>query len=244
MYSQYNKLYTDFENDFNKYAVIKFGIPLNEIEVTKKNKNDFNEMIEYYNLKNPLLTTKGTVNKVCEFMENNLAGVKRKTHNVEPSDIYEWLATPDFVVDNSKLVALSAKKEEYENFKKSKMLSESKYSTYENWYKAIRNDCLENISSNLDELTNLALYLCYVQHPKSKKDFVWDVFGIGIVNLLIEKHDKIKIPYRNDFGDFKYLGNFYDIAEISIKQIDDDEYKDLFEDLEDLYDDEVSDVDF
>lgn len=237
LYSQYNKEYTNFVNDFNKYSFIKFGQEFKEVQRTSKNKIDYDAMMEYYNFKNPLLETNGTMNRICRFMEQQLEGVKRKTHTVTSDEIYEWLVSSEFVVDDSKLNSLLAKKQEYDDFKKSRMLKESKYSTYESWYKSLREECLENISSNLLELTNLALYICYKLYPNRKKDFVWDIFGSGIVKNLCNKYDSVNIPYHNEDGDIVYLNENYSIANIPINSENDVDIDSLFDNIDETFND-------
>jgi hypothetical protein len=103
------------------------------------------------------------------------------------------------------------------------MLKTSEFHTYEQFYKRIRNECLVEISNDIQELANLAVYLCYSLMPKKKKDFCWDCFGTGIVQNLQSRNNKVMLPQKCEDGDFEYLGDKYKMVELDLeknKQVD------------------------
>lgn len=223
LYSNYNSKYKDILNDFDRYCKIVLGKPFKEI--FDKYENDyFNmekeelEIVEYYLKKIGFLKTNGTMNGICYCMEKNLKEVKHINKSENINEIFDIIVSKDFKeedIDNKKLELLLVKFEDYRNFRKNKCLIESQYNTYEQYYKALRNECLVEISSNLKELTNIAIYICYKKFPKKSKDFVWDIFGKGIVKNMVEKYNKAYIPLRDEEnGDIEYLNQKYSLKEL------------------------------
>ena len=87
----------------------------------------------------------------------------------------------------------------------------------EQYDKAIRNEAYNGISSNIQELANLALTICYEIHPSDNKSFAWNVFGEGIVeNVRKNRQNKVLVPCLDNHGDIEYLGEKYSMIEISV----------------------------
>lgn len=251
LYSHYLKEYKIFKEDFDNYSYAIFGKPYDNLTEEDKKSEKYKELKKYYDRCNPLLETDCIMNKLCNYITNETKTIKSKKERPNQEELFETLYNPKIELDEKNLQKISEIKNEYENFKKTKQLKESEFSTYEQYYKYLRNKCLETISSNIQELANLAIYLCYKQNPTKPKDFCWDVFGAGIVENLKEKNKKIKIPQLCDDGDVEYLGDRYKFVEISLDETDDefgdnmgeigdvDDDLSVFEGLDDFGDDEL-----
>ena len=218
LYSHYNQEYKKFKDDFNLYSQIKFGKKEKELTEDDKQKDEVKEMLAYYEKKNPLLETDGVMNRLSRYMESQLKDINKKSKKCDNQKIFEKLFNPVIEIDNSKLDLLLVKYKEYNDFKKEKQLKESQFSTYESYFKYLRNDCLEKISSNIQELANLAVYICYQLYPNKPKDFCWDVFGGGIVENLEENKITVKVPHLCETGDIEYLGQRYEMVDVFINK--------------------------
>ena len=218
LYSHYNQEYKKFKDDFNLYSQIKFGKKVNELTEDEKQKDEVKEMLAYYEKKNPLLETDGVMNRLSRYMESQLKDINKKSKKCDNQKIFDKLFNPMIEIDNSKLDLLLVKYKEYNDFKKEKQLKESQFSTYESYFKHLRNDCLEKISSNIQELANLAVYICYQLYPNKPKDFCWDVFGGGIVENLEENKITVKVPHLCETGDIEYLGQRYEMVDVFINK--------------------------
>lgn len=242
LYPKYNKEYKSFQNDFDRYCLIKFGKTIKELTNKDKKKPEVQEMLAYYDRKNPLLETNGVMNRLSRHMQNEMKGIKSFKTHCDNELIFNKLFNSYIEIDTDLLDRMREVWQEYIDFKKSKQLSTSEFSTYEQYYKSLRNYCLENLSSDIKELANLAVYLCYKESPTKPKDFCWDVFGAGIVENLKESHSKLKVPYLSFDGDIEYLGEHYAMGEIDLtatnSKYSDDE---LFSDLE-MIDDSDDDI--
>lgn len=246
LYPQYAKQYKDFKKDFDLYSHIKFGLSVEEIRDKDNKTTEELEMLAYYDRKNPLLESDSVMNKVSRHMKAELSVIKPKNINEDTEKIFNAIYNWKIPVDNDRLALVSSVKKEYDDFRKSKQLKSSEFATYDQYYKALRNRCLETISSNMQELANLAVYLCYKLNPTKPKDFCWDVFGAGIVENLKTKKGYAMVPHLNDKGWKTYLGDKYSFDEVyfiedgddlDITNIEIDENvpdEELFEDFEDF----------
>lgn len=245
LYSHYAKDYNNFKDDFDKYCLIKLGKKLNELTEEDKKTELVKTIIEYYSKKNPLLETNGVMNRVCRYMENELKEIKNITKCENNEELFNKLYNSSIDLDETKLELMIIKKKEYDDFKKSKQLKDSEFSNYEQYYKFLRNDCLEKISSNLQELANLAVYICYKLNPTKQKNFCWDVFGSGIVENLKEKNNIANVPIKDDDGGIEYLYDNYSLEKIDVS-CETNEINDSSLNLDEFenYDFEFSDDDF
>ena len=87
----------------------------------------------------------------------------------------------------------------------------------------IKNRASAEISSNIQELASLAVYATYGLE-KGSKEFVWKVFGDGVVLNIIENNgdQKVFIPVADDAGNILYLWKNYSIKEFSIEKVEED----------------------
>ena len=238
LYSHYGKNYKQFKEDFNLYSQIKFGVDVKELN---KKDNEQKQVLDYYHQKNPLLESDSVMNKVCRYMEKSIKEIKKNRLKPDNQKIFEKLYNTTIVLDNGNLEKMKVIKQEYDNFKKTKQLKTSEFTTYEQYYKFLRNKCLQEISSNIQELANLAVYICYYLNPTKPKDFCWDIFGGGIVENLKEKHPTARVPKISANGEVEYLGERYEFVDIDYNKASLDTSEPL--DLEYLDFDSLSDID-
>ena len=234
LYPKYNKEYKSFLSDFNRYSYAKFGKAVDELTSKDKTRPEVQEMLAYYDKKNPLLETNGVMNRLSRHMQKELKGIKNTKGKCDNSIIFDKLYNESIELDEELLDKMRAIRQEYYDFKKERQLATSEFSTYEQFYKSLRNKAMEGISSDIKEVANLAVYLCYKEFEHKPKDFCWDVFGAGIVENLKVSHETVNVPHLSFDGEVEYLGDRYTFEEYAIpkKVIEDfdDEY--LFSDLE------------
>ena len=178
---------------------------------------------------------------MCRYMETALADVKKTTKALKTEDSYNILFT-GYGVDRQKLKQMLEIYNQYKAFKKAKMLSESEFNTYEQFYKSLRQKALEEITNDKEELANLAVEISY-NTKGTTKEFCWDVFGnwmvYNIMNKKKENGDEIvEVPVMSEFGDFEYLGDKYGINAFNFAYSDD-----ATEDEEDEFDSLLGDID-
>ena len=242
-YPQYNQEYKNHIADFDRYCLTKYNCKYKELPEDFKKTEEYKELKKYYDYRNPLLETNGTMNRICYYMENELKNIKQRNHRVSNDILYKILNNENILIDSSKLSLLNEVYEEYVSFKRDKMLSNSDFATYEQFYKYLRNKSLENISNNIQELANLSVYLCY--KLKKNKDFCWEILGTGIVSNLIENKinsgdSNVMLPQSYKDGEIEYLGENFTMLPYNLEtqdsnlDIDDEELFNfnLFDDID------------
>ena len=80
-----------------------------------------------------------------------------------------------------------------------------------NWnyyYDYYRNKC-EEVCSYQKELANIAVLLCYENHPTKNKKFLWRIAGSGVVQNI--KQVDYFLPIEASNGEYEYLGKRYNL---------------------------------
>lgn len=220
LYPKYNAEYKAHVADFDRYCLTKYDCKFKDLSEDFKQTDEYKGLKEYYDRKNPLLETYGTMNRICYYMEDAIKHIKRTRIKADKDELYEILSSGKGI-DSTKLGAMAKLYEEYVAFKRSKMLTSSEFSTYEQYYKYLRNKGLEAISSDIGELADLAVELCYKNGKK--KEFCWDIFGQGVVDNLIAKklesgNPIVMVPQLDENGPIEYLGEKYSMQPVSLAQ--------------------------
>lgn len=251
LYPYKNIEYKNYLNELNIYSITFFGKKFNELTNSDKEMYNYAQLCIFMQNNNPLLETQGTMNRICYHLEDELASLKKETaKNKDCEEMFEILYNTNIDTEMLLLPLLVAKYNNYLRFKKEKQLKDSSFNTYEQYFKALRNECLQEISNNIQELANLAVWLCYKVNPTKGKDFAWDIFGSGILKNLMGESCEVEIPQKSQFGDIEYLGSKYTKNKLKLKngEIDleemfkFDDFEDTFNGLDDLFDYEFDDL--
>lgn len=203
-YENYNKEYKDYLADRKRYCITVFG---NTNGVGYEETPEYKELQRYCSVRCSLSDNKGLVNRICHHMEKDLVEIKSKKEK-EDFNLYDIL-WGESEIDPYILQDMENVRKEYLKFKQSTKLVQTEFVTWEQYFKSIRIDCLQNISNNLIELAKYATFLCYKKYANKGKDFVWDCFGAGITQQMKNKHSIANIPILDDMGDIEYLGKKY-----------------------------------
>ena len=212
-----NKEYRNFLSDFNRLSRIYYGCDIKDIAEEEKDSERYQTLKAYYEQKSPLMETNGVMNKICYHMEKSIKEFKLSEKYKKNENMINLLYNDNVETDLKLLPKMLKVYEDYISFKKNKMLSESKYNTNEQYYKALKNECLENISSSEKELANLAIHIMYKVYPKKPKDFVWDCFGNGVLANVLKDKESVWLPLKNNCGNIEYLGSNYSNNMIPLK---------------------------
>lgn len=147
-------------------------------------------------------------------MVQNLKEIKFAGKNI-PFDYQAYLSGKNKEENEEVIKGLETLIKEYNQIKKT-MFNSDAFENKENAFEYIKNKSLE-ISYDYSLLVDMAIILCY-KYGKNK-NFVHDIFADGIINNLLSKTKKIKIPIQdNKRGDFTYMYNKYFFREIIINE--------------------------
>lgn len=227
LYSDYNKEYTKHIKKYNQISFIRYGKHLEEIISNPLNQEQEDFIKRYYRY-NPLLDSDCVMNRICHHMEDSVKLLK-ETMSRKRQDL-------SFLLKSNNDMTIYKKLDEiYREYRAEKIIfsqiklesGENKFSTIEQYNKHVRQKALL-ISSDISELANVAVDICYVINKNDGKNFVWTIFGEGIINNLRDKVDDfILIPFLDENGTIEYLGERYSLKKINPK-------KEVFEYAEDI----------
>jgi hypothetical protein len=112
--------------------------------------------------------------------------------------------------------ALSKNYDDYKNYYNDGLTKQEVLNTKVNWqfYYDEFADKARKICDNQKELANLVVKLCYEKYPNKNKKFIWVVASEGILEN-IKQVDSIFLPIKDDNGEFEYLGNYYNLQEVT-----------------------------
>lgn len=213
-YYAYNTKYKKFKTDFERYCAIVFNKSLSD--VLSSSDEQYDDFKKYYNFKNPLIETKGVMNRICCYMESQLKDISKNIKD-KNDETYNLLFNKDIPFDQDKLKLMLKIYEKYNNFKNNHRLQESEFNTYEQYFKHLRHTALTEVTTSMTECANYAVYICYKLYPRRAKDFAWDCFGKGIVNFLKGSGKNILLPTLDENGDTSYLYQKFKMEEFYVE---------------------------
>ena len=227
LYSDYNKKYVKYNENFDFYCMAHFGISLNELLVKEESPLSEEEkiLVQKYKRFNLLLDTSCVMNNICHYMESKVKEIKFTKPKYDAS-LLAILKDTDIEIDKEKLKQLYTIYKQYKSEKRSFLTlrddnDEERFKTIEQYNKYIRYEAYK-ISSSVSELANLAVTICYEIHPADNKTFAWNIFGEGIIkNIEKNKSDRIYVPLLNDNGNIEFLGKKYRREEIQLEKEED-----------------------
>lgn len=88
-----------------------------------------------------------------------------------------------------------------------------------NWefYYAKYRDLCRAICPDKKMLANIAVKLCYEKYPSRNKKFIWIVAGSGVIDNI--KQIDFELPYKDDAGEYRYLGKRYSFMNVVEKEM-------------------------
>ena len=92
--------YKKFKTDFERYCAIVFNKSLSKVlSSSDEQYDDFKKII---NFKNPLIETKGVMNRICCYMESQLKDISKNIKD-KNDETYNLLFNKDIPFDQDKL---------------------------------------------------------------------------------------------------------------------------------------------
>lgn len=229
LYPKENAKYMEYRKKENDYCEEQFfrtldellALPDSELSTSELNYK-YNKYLRYI----PLIDHGGRMNKVCHYMEDHLAEIKRLRRKHTPEDVLNLMYSgnnQNFCDEDISLMNefYLAYKKAKEKFKKSQRNdfddSNSATNTFNTKVKDIREQISEKISSSVEYQCDLAIYISYELHPSRTKDFCWELFGNQIIkNIECNSSTPALLPVPAKDGDIEYLGKRYKTMEVNL----------------------------
>ena len=229
LYPKENAKYMEYRKKENDYCEEQFfrtldellALPDSELSASELNYK-YNKYLRYI----PLIDHGGRMNKVCHYMEDHLAEIKRLRRKHTSEDVLNLMYSENNQNFCDEDVALMnefylAYKKAKEKFKKSQRNdfddSNSATNTFNTKVKDIREQISEKISLSVEYQCDLAIYISYELHPSRTKDFCWELFGNQIIkNIECNSSTPALLPVPAKDGDIEYLGKKYKTMEVNL----------------------------
>lgn len=229
LYPKENAKYMEYRKKENDYCEEQFfrtldellALPDSELSTSELNYKH-NKYLRYI----PLIDHGGRMNKVCHYMEDHLAEIKRLRRKHTSEDVLNLMYSGNNQNFCEEDVALMnefylAYKKAKEKFKKSQRNdfddSNSATNTFNTKVKDIREQISEKIFSSVEYQCDLAIYISYELHPSRTKDFCWELFGNQIIkNIECNSSTPALLPVPAKDGDIEYLGKRYKTMEVNL----------------------------
>ena len=220
LYHNYNRSFKRHFYNFDLSCIFEHGVELKELLLQKDFDDCKRKFLADYKHYGPLLDTNCVINRISSYMQKSIKKIKKNYKPIINDEMILILKDGSIELDREKLKQLynlyKKYKNEKRNFSEIKDLSgERRFKVVDQYNKMIRKEAF-NISSNIQELANLAVTICYEQYPKGSKAFAWNIFGEGIVkNIWKNRQKEVRIPFLDKHGNIEYLGNKYSSMEVN-----------------------------
>lgn len=229
LYPKENAKYMEYIKKENDYCEEQFFRTLDELLALPDSELSINELSYKYDKYLhyiPLIDYGGRMNKVCHYMEDHLAELKRLRRKHTPTDVLNLMYSgnnqnfceEDITLMNEFYLAYKKAKEKFKKSQRNDFDdSNSAINTFSTKIKEIREKISEKISSSVEYQCDLAIYISYELHPSRTKDFCWELFGNQIIkNIECNSSTPALLPVPAEDGNVEYLGKRYKTMEVNL----------------------------
>jgi len=216
--------YKRYISNNNTNCNFRFGISLKQLMNKKVKSEEEKEFLISYLGDMPVSMANSTMNRICWKIENEFKSPTRKN---KLNEFDYKIMKSDKWYDKSLKPKISELYNEHNQKVQSHMRrnksdredDESKVEKRQRFIAEFRKKALE-ICSDIDELTNIVLDICYKEKNKRTKQFIWDVCGEQIIENLLRNNDgKLRFPIQDEDGDIEYGGlRFKEVEKVYIEE--------------------------
>ena len=225
LYPKLNKKYNRYNRKYHNHCTTMFGKSLDSLLYDYKNfpqrlsENELQIVIQYYKF-SPIIETDCIANKACRFLESEVKEIKKQVKNNNVDVIVKILTDESIEYDDSRYQAVKMLHKKYKSGKTNfafikDVNGKEMFGNLEQYNKFILEEA-QGISADISELANLAVRVCYIDYPHDTKQFVWQIFGEGVVgNVMKHRQETLVAPFLDASGDIEYLGSYFKLQPIS-----------------------------
>lgn len=226
LYNDYQRRYKREMSIYDSISKTKWRIPFKDL-LKKNDRNQEQEaLVKRYKKYSFFIDNDSPMNIVSRYVDSESREIKMfpKRKDFDYSIYYsETFKRPS----NNALDKMILLFKEYSSLRrrmKEKYLEDADnlFENSEQIASHIRRRAYLTISSNSEEIGNLAVYMAYFKHPSpSSCSFAWDCFGEEIVENMMSKYKKryVRLPQKNPSGTIEYLWSNYSIFNVFIGKI-------------------------
>jgi DNA-directed RNA polymerase beta' subunit len=192
--------------------------------LSKRKTREELEFIKSFKQKSPVIDSDCTMNNICRYIESIDFGIRRIINDNTNEEIYKDLMSGyvnDF--DNNICKKIVKVINEFKNLSHD-LASTSETSNRSDVDEEVEANIeisyteletsLSSICSNIIELVDYLIYIFYFRNKGLNKETLWKIYGNYIVDNLINKNDKIALPFHDENGEIEYLNKKYTLREV------------------------------
>ena len=225
LYDYMNKRHNEEFLAFDNISRTIYDIGIKELMSLENPTRDQKDLIDTYKRKSFFIDNNSIMNRVSHFMEDKIKEMSKERRDVSKSfDFKKILSKSNYKPNKNDLEKITLLFKEYKSLKRALRenildYGEENYSNLDQIKSHINNRAYSTITSNSEELGNLAVWLCYNVLGETSRKFAWDCFGEEIVeNIKNRKGNKsVRVPIKNKNGSFEYLYSKYGIYVVNIE---------------------------
>ena len=225
LYPRLNKKYSRYNRKYHNHCARTFGKSLETVlydyhNLSHRLSAEEISIAEQYYKFSPIIETDCIANKACRFLESEVKEIKKKVKNKNVEDVVAILIDSSIEYDDNKYQQIKALHKKYKSGKTNfafikDVNGKEMFSNLKQYNKFILEEAYA-ISADISELANLAVRVCYVDYPHDTKQFVWQIFGEGVVgNVMKHRQETPMAPFLDASGGIEYLGSYFDLKPVN-----------------------------
>jgi hypothetical protein len=206
--------FKDYRRKAESHCIFRFNKSLKEVLARKDGDDEEEQFIHNYYSNMPISMSNSTMNRICWRVEEQFSLPTKKDNKYD----YNILKSNSNYDKNTYDKLLKLYEEHNVDMQMFKKISSTENLEKDEIQEA-RNAFVEkfkeealSICNNLEELTNIAIDICYEKYKSRTKQFVWDIAGEQIIKNLLKKNDNlIHIPVQDESGAIEFRGERFTI---------------------------------
>ena len=224
LYEYMNKRYNSEFMAYDNISRVIYNMGLRELISIENPTTDQKSLIDTYRTKSFFIDNQSIMNRVSHYMEHKIKDMSRERREIGKTfDYRKILSKRNYSLNKNDLDKMQILFKEYKSLKRAlreglQDYTEENYSSLDQIRRYINKRAYATISSNAEDLANMAVCLCYSVLGETSRKFAWECFGQEIVeNIKKRKKDNfVRVPIKNKNGSFEYLFSRYGIFLMNI----------------------------
>lgn len=213
------KEYKEYAKNTNLKAIMEFNKTIEQLDSTPEDElsDRQKEFMSYYRRMTPVGVNRCTMNRICRMVEEQTDDLKVCARESN-FDYGIMKSDKDYKLEQyynvKKLYDVHvAKMKDLAKRHNTKEISKEDYGDYQTSIKQRFSRDAYVLCNNVGQLCNIILDMCY--RRENTKQFMWDVVGDDVVDILERKNGGASCyPARDDNGEFEYCAQRYTMKRV------------------------------
>ena len=218
LYDGYMRKYKDEIDRYDKYSWSHFGKSFEDVLAQETRTPEENKMVNNYYKYSFFIFSDSPMNRISRRVDEKLLDISYKISNKgKDFDYSDLFSTISYNPDPKKIKQLKSLFRKYNSSKKAWRASKDEFFKKDLYsiLDGVGKEALEEITSNAEELGNLAVQLMI--EDKRTRTFGWTVFGDFIIDNILNRHGhQIDILVKDEYGDYEFMYEKYSSKKVFV----------------------------